>query len=330
MNQFDSIAANQTRSVGTMREKLEEGLAMVEVVVRGRDGERTPADARVYVEDMEVEGAIARNGRVQWFPSDALKFKQTFYTRANRLIASFGVNYGRIKVVPVSFVEELQEGLQGIKAEFDDELEKLRDNFDAHLDQHCDANPDSERLIRQLAMTADEFLARFEFKILSPMAFKPFFEDDDMEAAGEIKDVLLDDLASAAKELYENSFAGNNRVSQKAVNALKNLRSKVSAMSFIDDRLDKIVEEMDVTFDALPKAGYVTDRDFLLLSMMVQLMSNRDTLEQSICVELPEPEAEPEAELETNTSGLELPITGAPANNYAEAGHSATTSGLYW
>lgn len=64
---------------------------------------------------------------------------------------------------------------------------------------------------------------------------------------------LFREVARDANELFERSVAGKNQISQRALNPLKRLRDKLDGLSFLDHRVQPMVEAMDNLFVRLQR-----------------------------------------------------------------------------
>ncbi|WP_299021292.1 DUF3150 domain-containing protein [uncultured Photobacterium sp.] len=311
---IEDVVQSQTEQVGDKANSLEDGLVIVDFISRGRDGERTLQEVKMLVDDIEVTGSVVRKGRIEWFPKDALKFKGTLERRAQRLIGSSGIPYGRLTAIPVCDLDKLLDGLSKIKAEFAEKVNDLDLNFDTLIEDHKKANPENASLIDKLKSSKDEFISRFSFEVCPPMAFKPYLADDSEKTSESLSDSLYDEIVKDAEYIHNKLLSGHTEKGQKAINVVRRLRDKVNKLSFIDERFADLVDEMDDILKDVPKSGNVGGLPLKACVGMVSAMTSRERLESCISPSL---DIEDPDELNTTSVTDEVTsssVTDTPAN----------------
>lgn len=332
---IDSVAQAQRDQVaqqdGDFATRLQEGLVIIDVTTSGRDGEKTLANAKTLIDDTEVKSSIARKARIEWFPRSELQFKNTLETKARRAISARGVKYGRVTATPVSELTELQIELEDIKNEFYTAVRDRYNRFDSIVDDHKKANPDMAEVIESLKTPKDDFFRRFEFNILPPMAFKPFFAEDEQEAVNHIVEGILDNIAEQANIVYDK-ILGKASMIQRTFNPVRAIRDYVFSMSFQHPVFDRLVEELDEAFDKLPKTGNIEEADMTYAVKLVHNLAERATILSGVLPVMESPDALDEPviidaikdSVSTTVSGVnEVP-------QYEEVQSDVSDSGFFW
>lgn len=273
-------AKNLTDQTVSRLEALTDGCCTVSFKQSGPCGEVTLKSANLMVDGQEVESKLAKGTTYPWFPSAPLKFKNTLARRADRLLDEYGVNMdGKgTRLVPISRLDDLLGKLNGIKENYYAEVEDLDRKFDRILDDFCTENPVDEPIIRRHAMDAASFKGRFIFKVNPPLAFRPLNDSDVNEVVKDTTETLFSEVARDALKLYEGSFVGKDRISQKPLNRIRLMLDKLVSLSFLDNAIANVVDTIEAVLDKLPKAGFIEGTPFENLARWVAVMGNEGLL----------------------------------------------------
>ncbi|MEZ9360332.1 DUF3150 domain-containing protein [Vibrio cyclitrophicus] len=278
---IDAVAQNQLDQVdqqdGEFANRLEQGLVIIDVTTSGRDGEKTLANAKTLLDEKEVNSKIARKARIEWFPRSELQFKNTLETKARRAISARGVRYGRVTAIPVDELDALLVELNTIKAEFYSEVADRANRYDTIVEEHKKANPDMAEVIESLKTPKDDFFRRFQFNVLPPMAFKPYFNDDQQAAVDHIVEGILDNVAEQAVVVYDK-IIGKGSMIQRTFKPIRAIREYVYSMSFQHTVFDRLVDELDEAFDTLPKTGNIEGSDMTYVVKLVHNLTERGSI----------------------------------------------------
>jgi hypothetical protein len=279
MNITTTSATQQaTNAVNTMP-SLKEGACLMSANATGSCGEAVLSKAATLLEGQTIDSELVKGTTLQWFPKDKLRFVNKTLQRIQRLFSTKGVSFGKgLTLIPLSLVDEVKIQLDSLKTEFEDEVNILINNFDEFIEQHKDANPDISDLIDKYKMEKDQFKGRFIFKSIPPMAVQPLFEDDEDELRGNITQTLFDEIANDAAKLAKGSFIGKELCSQKAVSAIRKIKTKLVNLAFLDDGIFSIVDSFDEALENLPKTGPITNGQFHRLANYVQVISSKENL----------------------------------------------------
>jgi len=91
-----------------------------------------------------------------------------------------------------------------------------------------------------------------------------------------LSDQLLIEISTAAKELLDDSLHGKDRVTQKALSPVRQMRDKLSDLSFLSPYVTPLVKSVDYTLSLLPKTGYIEGAQFSALYGLLSLLSDAE------------------------------------------------------
>lgn len=331
---IDSVGHDQYDQVkkqdGDFSKRLQEGLVIIDVQTSGRDGEKTLANSKTLVDGRQVDSKICRNNRFEWFPKGELQFKNTFETKARRAIAARGVRYGRVTAVPVDEVDVLLAELEGIKAGFYKEVAERSSRYDTIIEEHKKAFPDDADIIESLKTPKEDFFRRFQFTILPPMVFKPYFAEDEEVAVNTIIEGILDTVVDQANVVYEK-IIGKPSMIQRTFKPIRALRDYVFSMSFKHTQLDGLVEQLDESFDNLPRTGTIADGDMVYAVKLVKNLTERSKLLTDILpVMEDEASAQQEPEVLDSIKNTVVVSESEAPDSYTPVEAEVSNTGFYW
>lgn len=251
------------------------GCCLMALEVQGSCGQATLSSATMLFDGEQIKSNQISGTTLRWFPKEQLRFVNRIYQSAQRELSSYGVSFGKgLTMVPLSILPVLTQKLNELQDEFDTCVQELVDNYDFYLDAHKNNNPEVSKHIERVALSVHEFRGRFSFNIVPPMAVNPLFDEDKQAVEENVKETLWEEIADAAKRLYQTSFVGKDRVSQKAVSAVKKIKRKLIDLSFLDDSIINVADAYDVGLSGLPTSGYLESGDFFKLSHFISQVSD--------------------------------------------------------
>lgn len=258
---------------------IKSGACLVSVKVQGSCGQSTLPKSKTIIDGASLDSDLVKGTALQWFPKEELRFSNRILQQVTRLLGSCGVSYGKgMTLVPLASLVDLKHNLNSLENEFDAELQNLCGRYQEIIRQHQIENPDVAELIGRHALTEGEFKSRFIFRVMPPMAMSPLFEEDEGAVVADVVSTLWDEVAEDAAKLHKNSFARKEKVSQKAVSAIKKLRRKLANLGFLEPKIDSVVDAFDKALAALPKTGYIVEESLHKLGHFVLQAANVDTL----------------------------------------------------
>lgn len=330
---IETVAHEQKDQVskqdGDFCKRLQEGLVIIDVQTSGRDGEKTLANSKTLIDGRQVDSKICRNNRFEWFPKGELQFKNTYETKARRAIAARGVRYGHLTAVPVDEVDVLIAELEGIKAGFYKEVAERSSRYDSIIEDHKKAYPQDADIIDSLKTPKDDFFRRFQFKILPPMVFKPYFAEDEQIAVDTIVEGILDAVVEQANVVYEK-ILGKSSMIQRTFKPIRALRDYVFSMSFQHTQLDVLVEQLDESFDNLPRTGTITEGDMEYAVKLVKNLTERSKLLTDILPVIEDASSITEPEVIDSIKDSIVVSESDDFANYTEVQGDVSSTGFYW
>lgn len=266
--------ATQNESMG-----LQSGACLIAVKVQGSCGEATLPKAKAILEGEELDSSLITGSKLQWFPKEPLRFVNRATQAVARLLNDKGVSFGKgMTLISLQSLPAVLEAIKVIQDDFNGDLTSLICEFDKVIDEHKANNVDVAKHIENYKLDANSFQGRFIFRVTPPMAVSPLFDEDNDEIAMEATETLWEEIARDADSLYQKSFAGKERVTQKAVRPIQRLADKLTNLSFLDDGIDSVVVAFNSALDSLPKSGAVEGGTFHELAHFVLQVSNVNRL----------------------------------------------------
>ena len=278
---FDIATAKKTAADAANNTNLDirSGACLVSVKVQGSCGQSTLPKSKTIIDGESLDSDLVKGTALQWFPKEELRFANRILQQVTRLLGSCGVAYGKgMTLVPLTSLVDLKHDLDNLESAFDAELQTLCNKYHEIIKQHQINNPDVAELIARHALTEGEFKSRFIFRVMPPMAMSPLFEDDEGAVVADVVSTLWDEVAEDAAKLHKNSFSRKEKVSQKAVSAIKKLRRKLANLGFLEPKIDSVVDAFDSALAVLPKTGYIVEEKLHKLGHFVLQAASVDTL----------------------------------------------------
>ncbi|WP_028113033.1 DUF3150 domain-containing protein [Ferrimonas kyonanensis] len=319
MTALNNASAN-AQSMTNKLPALKEGACLMVVSVNGGCGEAKLPEGKILLDGVQVESAHVKSGTVEWFPTEKLKFVSKASTATSRALNEYGVDLGRCCVLPQDKLEELLLKLGEIESEFNDSVGDLEQSFDTWMADYINANPEIAHYIKALACSKDQFVAKFRYRILPPIAMTLVSEDcgDIKEVKDDISYNLTQELHVYAAKLF-SSISGKDKMHRKLLSNYKKMMSKLYSFGFADLKLLKIYDVMDQELNSLPQAGPI-DGD--ALNRMVRWAG---VLASEACLELHLSGQDQLAQSPNVTAGSTSSSADSTANQPAKSVPAAST-----
>lgn len=273
---------------------------------------------------------------------EALKVFQRVKKEAERFCLRWGTRFLGGYAVPEEYAEQLAEKLGEVKSEFDRETQEFLSGYDRALEDWIASLPRWEAPIRRAVEPVNVVGGRLRFGYqLLEVAPAPMPGTLDQEVAG-LADGIFSEIAQVAREM-ENSFLGKEVLNRRALGTFKRIRDKLDCLSFVDPRIQPVVDTIDDWAGRLPKTGPIDGALFNEGHGLALLLGDPDKLARhgagqwavqrgvapSAAVEDDEPPAAQssqsfEDELEALFGDLDDPEPAASEFEAAEAPESAT------
>lgn len=163
-----------------------------------------------------------------------------------RFLGGFAVQHGH--------AEDLAEKLQALKDEFDQETTDFLSGDDRALEEWIGTLPQWEEPIRRAIEPANVVGGRLRFGyqlIRIAPADTPGTLEEEVRGLG---DSVFAEVQQMAAEL-EESFEGKERLHRRALGTFRRIREKLACLSFVDPRIQPLVDTLDSWFDRIPLDG---------------------------------------------------------------------------
>ena len=235
---------------------------------------------------------------------DALKGFHRIKQSAERACLRVGTRFLGGYAVPHAHAEALAEQLDTIKTEFDQETQAFLSGYDRALEQWIKSLPEFEAPIRRAIEPANVVGARLRFGYqlvrITPADNPGTLEQ---EVAG-LGDGIFGEVSQIAREL-DSSFEGKDKLHRRALGTFGRIREKLACLSFIDARIQPVVDSIDDWFSRLPLTAPITGAIFnegmglaLLLSdprRMARHAGGQWSIQSGATLPEPDPDPTPDA-----------------------------------
>lgn len=200
---------------------------------------------------------------------------------ANRDLARMGnkspIGY---QVLPEHESEVLQM-LDEHRTKFEEAKTELVFNYDSLCQQWEAQHPEFADLLRrnrptarQVGRACDFDYAMYRVTEVESEVGRKQFEAVAKASAGS----LAEDIASTASQIFTQSFKGKATVTQRAVNTVRDLITKLRGFSMFDPRIDRTADALDMVLKDIPRTGPLDVSQTLVLGVMLQSMTDPQRL----------------------------------------------------
>lgn len=222
------------------------------------------------------------------YPTEFLKEFTNIRKEISRKLSKVGVRAlgGTAQAVPEAALDTITDYLNDVKARTTAAIVEFEKTYDVRLNDYLKSiqDPVVQSIISASALKKDEAVSKFGiawqvFKIVPAGET----EESSKSLVSGMTNTLLEEVATAAQKIYENSFIGKPQVTQKALHQVKALRDKMAGLSFLDpDNIDFIVKSMDEAFSSLPTAGWIGEKNLdVLISLLLRMSKPENMLQHA-------------------------------------------------
>jgi len=222
---------------------------------------------------------MASLGSMKVFDPERLKIFQTLKRRAERKALDVGVRFLNGAAVPVDHLQTLASEIEAIKVEFEEAREVFLAEYDKAVESWLAQFPDWKDVLQRSVLPRHVVAGRLSFD------FQIFHIQEAAEDKGGVDRVtkglggqLLKEIAQDARVLLERSYLGRDKVTQKAINPIRKLRTKIEGLSFVSPVASPLIARIDATLSTLPKQGPVEGSQVNALIGLLFLMSSEDMM----------------------------------------------------
>lgn len=210
-----------------------------------------------------------------------------------------------------------------IQQEWEQECQKFLAEYPDHILEWANAHTEWKEKILASAPAVQEIAKRIRFsirafKVATPTIGDAVFDgglvDELAGIAGQVMQEISQDVKNTWKGGPETGVAGD-RTTQAMHRLLKRISEKAESLSFVDTRLSKVAKLVSTTAAALPCAGVIDGRDYLMVKgLMDMLLDPKSLLEQALNNDLAVivPEVEPAPEVQPQLALTDSPVDILP------------------
>ncbi|HHQ4645869.1 TPA: DUF3150 domain-containing protein [Aeromonas veronii] len=238
---------------------LAQGFALVQSPVKkGCDGKVALKGSQSILNGQTLTGAAIKEGRVEWFPGDKLRFKGACYKAMDRLIQSYGIAWGAGTLVPLYKLQNLMDEFELLQHKFMQEVDFLQGNYDLYIEAHKVNQPAAvQTVIDAVRLPWAEFRGSFKVVLPVPSVFQPL-TDNLQGCATDIVDQAMQEISDQAEEIYDKML-GKKVIDPKSLPPLKRLVEKCRDFAILHPAFTSFVDMFDTLEKTLvpPIAGDV-------------------------------------------------------------------------
>ncbi len=240
---------------------------------------------------------------------------------AERACLQVGTRFLGGFAVPHCQADELAEKLQELKNAFGQETTEFLADYDRALEAWIATLPAWEEPIRRAIEPANVVGGRLRFGyqlIQIAPADKPGTLEEEVQTLG---DGIFAEVGQMAREL-EESFEGKEKLHRRALGTFRRIREKLACLSFVDIRIQPVVDTLDGWFSRLPGDGPIEGPIFnegmglALLLSDTRKMARHGAGQWSVQQGLGPMESDAEEEANSNSPRAD---TETPARNEVQA-----------
>ncbi|AFL72636.1 Protein of unknown function (DUF3150) [Thiocystis violascens DSM 198] len=188
---------------------------------------------------------------------DALKGFHRIKQRADRACLRVGTRFLGGYAVPHAHAEALAEQLDMIKTEFDRETRTFLCGYDQALEQWINRLPEFEEPIRRAIEPAAVVGARLRFGYQLVQIAPADHPGTLAEEVAGLGDGIFAEVSQLARDL-DGSFEGKDKLHRRALGTFGRIREKLACLSFLDERIQPVVDAIDDWVGRLPMAAPIT------------------------------------------------------------------------
>lgn len=304
-------------------------------------------DLKLMSDDELPPEALASLGSKKIIDPEDINDFTALKKEAHRTCARIGVRFLGGYAVPEDKAPDLGVALDEIGARFLAKKAHLLANYDDRLADWVKSHPEWAGMLSEAALERSDVDRKLNygwssFKVVAA-------DDDDASTTGlnnglntEVKGLagqLYREVAQAATQVMETSLVGRDKVTQKILSPIRTIRGKLEGLSFLDNRVNPLIDTIDNVLSLLPKAGHIDGLGLSAIHGLVFILSSEERMTQhgqmvidgadiddAIKFSVPSLAKEMEAQAQANeqaqqqnvsTGPVTLPHVQAPASDFS-------------
>ena len=215
---------------------------------------------KLRAEDLKLAGEappedLVSLGSKRVCDPEALKIFQKLKKQAERECLRWGTRFLGGYAVPDERAEALDAELERLKGMFDSATQDFLSSYDRDLEAWIASLPRWEAPIRRATEPVNVVGGKMGFSYY-PIKIAPMATSSGSLAAKVrgLGDGVFGEVAQVARGL-EGSFLGKDVLNRRALGTFKKIRDKLDCLSFVDPRIQPVVDTIDDWARRLPKTG---------------------------------------------------------------------------
>ena len=193
---------------------------------------------------------------------EALRVFHMLKGQAERACLKLGTRFLGGFLVPNETLDALCVTLDGLKEAFARETKEFISGYDQDINNWIASHPTWERQLRAAIDPAEVVAKKFSFRyrplVIQPSpGQRPALAED----VAEIGSTLFHEVAQMAITL-EKSLIGKSSMTQRALGTFRRIQQKLGVLSFLDQRIPPILDQVDSFLRRAPKSGMITGQLF--------------------------------------------------------------------
>ena len=185
---------------------------------------------------------------------ELLKVFSRLKQNAERVCLNVGTRFLGGFAIPNAEAASVAASLYRLKTEFDSESGDFLRDYDRALESWIANLPKFEEPIRRAVEPANVVAGKLHFGF-QLIAVSPAEHSGTLaEEVQELGNGIFAEVAQMAREL-DSSFEGKDKLHRRALSTFGRIREKLACLSFIDTRIQPVVDTIDDWLERLPKTG---------------------------------------------------------------------------
>ena len=242
-------------------------------------------DLRLQSEDEVPPEAIASLGSKKIIDPEEINEFEAMKKEAHRECAKIGIRFLGGYAVPEGAAQDLAAKLDEIGARFLSKKAQFLADYDDKVSDWISSHPEWSSMLNAAALNHADVDSKLHFGWSSfrVVAAQDEAHDDPLnkglssELSG-LSGQLYREIAKAAAMVMEQSLLGRERVSQKILSPIRTIRSKLLGLSFLDTRVNPLIQTIDHVTGLLPAAGWIDGLALSALHGLVFILSSEDRM----------------------------------------------------
>jgi hypothetical protein len=181
--------------------------------------------------------------------------------------------------IPKAAADSVKDELDRIGSSFESAKKAFLDRYDEAVESWVVKHPEFDAAIRKAVDPVEVVAAALSFDYT---LFRVVSADDDSldrKAVG-LSDGLFREIAQDAQDFLERSLMGRAILTRKALNPLRRIRAKLEGLSFLDHRVQPIVDMLDDGLSRIPLQGGLQSWHMGWLVAVMALLSDPEKIKQ--------------------------------------------------